>query len=197
MFTLANVRIAFLTVCILVSGCLSGCGNTLYFMEGTKTALAVEVSASSPEPVALTAGYKRTIATLVPPREGDTAGANRNAKGEALSLISRFQLKYDQDDDVRLENLFVTGAAARVIGSSVEATNALMVSSTFSNEHTQEVITCWLKEDETNSRQAAFQQWVQDYGLIVSATMVHYGTKYQGVRETAIQELDINCAEDG
>ena len=169
---------------------LSGCGNTLYFMEGTKGALAVEVSASSPEPVALTAGYKRTIASIVPPRK---TGERSGSDGEALSLLSRFQLAYDPDNNAVVENVFVTGKAATSIGASVQATEALLSSAMFSSDPSQETISCWLESDRDGTRAERFRSWVAASGAGGSATSVRFGTGFRNFREAAIEALSIEC----
>ena len=104
---------------------LSGCGNTLFFAERTKAGLSAEFNATAPEPVELTAGYKRTIATLVPPKDPDTTEEGEH-KGEALSLVSTFRLAYDRSNNVSVTNFFVTGGAADTIGSSPKAVDALI-----------------------------------------------------------------------
>ena len=116
---------------VLLSGCSllwSGCANELIFMERTKAAVSVDFATNPAEPVEVTAGYKRTILAMVPPKQPTSDYANPRSvhQGEALSLISSFDLQYKRDDtELVVKNGFVSGKAASIIAKKPAEVDAL------------------------------------------------------------------------
>jgi len=118
---------------ILLSGCSllwSGCANELIFMERTKAAVSVDFATNPAEPMEVTAGYKRTILAMVPPKQPTSDYANPQSvhKGEALSLISTFGLEYEQQKqgvELVVKNGFASGKAASKIATKPAEVDAL------------------------------------------------------------------------
>ena len=113
---------------VLLLFALAGCetDNQIAFYERAQTAIAVGFSPSAtvPEPVELSVAYKREVYAVIPPvRDGDDDGVR-----EAKSLISNYDVKAGafwkggEDDDLTISNGFATGAAAKKIAQSPEAT---------------------------------------------------------------------------
>jgi len=117
-----------LAAIILLSACSllwSGCANELIFMERTKAAIAVDFATNPAEPVEVTAGYKRTILAMVPPKQ-PASDSQSVHQGEALSLISTFDLQYNNNDtELVVKNGFVGGKAASTIANQPGGVNAL------------------------------------------------------------------------
>jgi hypothetical protein len=105
---------------------LAGCetDNQIAFYERAQTAIAVGFSPSAtvPEPVELSVAYKREVYAVIPPVY------DQNGVREAKSLISNYDVKAGafwkggEDDDLTISNGFATGAAAKKIAQSPEAT---------------------------------------------------------------------------
>ena len=113
---------------VLLSGCSllwSGCANELIFMERTKAAIAVDFATNPAEPVEVTAGYKRTILAMVPPKQ-PASDSQSVHQGEALSLISTFDLQYNNNDtELVVKNGFVGGKAASIIAKELAEIDTL------------------------------------------------------------------------
>jgi len=112
-------------IILLSSGSLlwSGCANELIFMERTKAAIAVDFATNPAEPVEVTAGYKRTILAMVPPKQ-PASDSQSVHQGEALSLISTFDLQYN-DTELVVKNGFVGGKAASIIAKELAEIDTL------------------------------------------------------------------------
>jgi hypothetical protein len=109
-------RTAVTVAAVVVSGAmLTACSpNAATFYEGTRLAFVTEYNAASGQPVNLTFGYKRRIVAIVPPQR---RGADENSphKGEALSLISTFEVEPggpQVGDGLVIRNVFASGGAA-------------------------------------------------------------------------------------
>jgi hypothetical protein len=105
---------------------LAGCQETLVFFEQTAFKLGISVNEEPPVPLEVTVGLKRRVVAISPPRQPlqtDEAG-NRRPDGEAVSLLSRFDVDYDPDQTdsaspgnpfagkLRIISAFASGEAA-------------------------------------------------------------------------------------
>jgi hypothetical protein len=112
----------FLAAAVTSGGCVT---NAATFYEGTRFALVTEYNPASGQPVSLSLGYKRRIAAIVPPQEGEEApagpGQGAGHKGEALSLVSTFDVEAGGagiGDGLVIKNTFAAGMAARRLTES-------------------------------------------------------------------------------
>ena len=111
---------------------LTACApRALYFHESTKVAFAANYNTSDSQPVSTSFGYKRRIVAVVPaqereiPAEGNERdGTNR---GEALSLVSKFNVRAGTGEGVTITNNFASGMAARLMTRSAGSPAALNV----------------------------------------------------------------------
>ena len=113
---------------------LSACApKALYFHESTKVAFAADYNVSDTQPLATSLGYKRRIVAVVPAQERNIpdGGTERNGtnSGEALSLVSKFNVRAGAHEGIVITNNFASGMAARIMtrsAGSPEALNVLM-----------------------------------------------------------------------
>jgi hypothetical protein len=99
---------------------VAGCADTLVYGERTSFDLAIGVNEAIALPISVNAGFHRTAAALVPPREGVVRSPDGKtvAKGEAVSMISGFRLAYAEDDaslfggKLTIQSQFASGFAA-------------------------------------------------------------------------------------
>ena len=85
---------------ILALPLLGGCQETLVFFEQTAFKLGISVNEEPPVPLEVTVGLKRRVVAISPPKkplQTNEAGGRR-ADGEAVSLLSRFDVIYTPDD---------------------------------------------------------------------------------------------------
>lgn len=111
---------------------LNACApRALYFHESTKVAFAADYTTSDSQPLSTSFGYKRRIVAVVPSQERriPQGGTERNATnaGEALSLVSKFNVRAGASDGVAITNNFASGMAARLMTRSVGSPDALNV----------------------------------------------------------------------
>lgn len=111
---------------------LTACApRALYFHETTKVAFAAAYNTSDSQPLATSFGYKRRIVAVVPSQERDVpeGGNERSAtnRGEALSLVSKFNVRAGTSDGIVITNNFASGMAARIMTGSVRSPAALNV----------------------------------------------------------------------
>lgn len=119
-----------------LSAALSLCAcapKALYFHESTKVAFAADYNTSDTQPLATSFGYKRRIVAVVPAQERviPVGGTERNGTntGEALSLVSKFNVRASTSEGIVITNNFASGMAARIMTRSVgspESLNVLM-----------------------------------------------------------------------
>ena len=124
-----SVSIAVLTVWGMA---LSACSDTLVYGERTGFNLAIEVNQDPETPVNVNAGLRRTIVGVVPPRstESDGKGGSKS-KGEAVSMISGFDLTDDTQDNqlnrgLQIQTQFASGQAATIVSSKPETAAAIV-----------------------------------------------------------------------
>lgn len=118
---------------IIALGFNSCAPRALYFHETTKVGFAADYNTSDSQPLATSFGFKRRIVAVVPTQErvipdggSETDGTNR---GEALSLVSKFNVRAGTAEGIAITNNFASGMAARIMthnGGPAESVNAVM-----------------------------------------------------------------------
>jgi hypothetical protein len=96
-----------------------GCAPAVFFHESTKVAIAAEYKPDPSEPLSANFGLKRRIVAVVPVQEPATGDEKAN-KGEALSLVSRFEVRgtlrnKTGEEPLTIINNFASGTAARLL----------------------------------------------------------------------------------
>lgn len=109
-------HISFLALVILV---LSGCSSALIY-ETEKVAISIEARSDPSQPISGTFGAKQRVALVLPGKE---SGIGK--PGEALSVVSYFNLDLDtgdglNDDGLVIDTVLLTGEAASQFQSSDE-----------------------------------------------------------------------------
>lgn len=109
-----------------------GCApNAIMFHETSKVGFNTQYQPDSSQPVNVTLGYKRRIVAVVPSRDAEKRDTYEivtfedkvtkqkmevfRPKGEALSMVSRFDVVAKPNEGVAITNYFATGFAARVL----------------------------------------------------------------------------------
>lgn len=106
---------------LLLPVSLAGCENNLIFMERSGFNLSIGVNDNPVTPVQVNAGMMRSIVALVP---GRGKAENGQPSGEAVSLISGYDLRYDEQDSgffndkLTIRSQFASGAAAKTIAAA-------------------------------------------------------------------------------
>lgn len=127
------MRLHFLPLITLAAALsLSACApKALYFHESTKVAFAATYNTSDSQPLSTSFGYKRRIVAVVPAQEREipVGGTERNAtnSGEALSLVSKFNVRSGAKEGVVITNNFASGMAARTLTRSPGSADSLSV----------------------------------------------------------------------
>ena len=99
---------------------LSACApQALFFHESTKVAFAADYNTSDTQPLATSFGYKRRIVAVVPAQERDVPAEGGERRGtnreEALSLVSKFNVRAGTQEGIIITNNFASGMAARML----------------------------------------------------------------------------------
>lgn len=117
-----------LTAALSLSACAP---RALFFHESTKVAFAADYNTSDTQPIATSFGYKRRIVAVVPGQERiiPEGGSERTGtnSGEALSLVSKFNVRAGTSEGVVITNNFASGMAARNMTRSAGSPAALNV----------------------------------------------------------------------
>jgi hypothetical protein len=104
---------------------LPACQRTLVFTEQAAFKLGIEVNDDPTTPVDVTAGLKRSVVSVTPPREPlvEAEGGGSRAEGEAVSTLAWFDLAYEPADSpftgtLTIRTSFASGLAAiaKVVG---------------------------------------------------------------------------------
>ena len=105
--------------------------KALYFHESTKVAFAADYNSSDSQPLSSSFGYKRRIVAVVPAQKRivPDGATERNAtnSGEALSLVSKFNVRAGSKDGVVITNNFASGIAARILTQNAGSPDSLNV----------------------------------------------------------------------
>jgi hypothetical protein len=107
-----------LGIAIMGMGCVNG--NTLYFHESAKLGFSAEIKPDMSEPVSTHIGFKRRVAAVIPPKN-PAENDGEIHKGEALSLLSVFDVYAHWAKGVVVQSNFASGKAAKKMA---EGTNA-------------------------------------------------------------------------
>lgn len=99
---------------------LSACApQALFFHESTKVAFAADYNTSDTQPLATSFGFKRRIVAVVPAQERDVPAEGGERRGtnreEALSLVSKFNVRAGAREGIIITNHFASGMAARML----------------------------------------------------------------------------------
>ena len=119
---------------VLIGVSLAGCSDTLVFMERTSVSIAsVNLNENAGEPLELNFGLRRSIVTFAPPVGGvEILERELVPEGDAVSMLSGFQLAYYRPDDesisadLSIATQFVSGRAASSLAMSPKATGELL-----------------------------------------------------------------------
>jgi hypothetical protein len=128
MMTNGRVRQAAIAAAISMS-ILSGCScvrNALVYYEGAKVGFTAEYKPDSSQPVKAHLGFERRVVTLVPPEnpltEEERDDPDKVSNGDALAVVSTFDVVATATEGVEVHNYVATGRAAAVLTApSVEA----------------------------------------------------------------------------
>lgn len=114
-----------LAALILASLSLVGCDRHMVFAERTGVNMLVSVGQDVDRPLNVNAGVERRILAFSPPTKGFTYTDNgrKQAKGDAASLLSGFEMQYKKgsdpfDGEVSVSTQFASGMAAREAAES-------------------------------------------------------------------------------
>ena len=122
---------------LVLSGLAStGCAqNALLFHETTKFSFTAEYKPDSSQPLSSSLGYKRRIVAVVPPKEPVSQEHANNPqathKGEALSLVSTFDVEAKGVLGVTIKNYIASGRAATAMTSQDDAKAAASIRALF------------------------------------------------------------------
>lgn len=131
-------------IAVLLTLTSMGCAqNALFFHETTKFSFTAEYKPDSSQPLNSSLGYKRRIVAVVPPQE-PVSGADVDKpeavhKGEALSLVSTFDVEAKGILGATISNYFASGMAARTMTAGTDAQAAASIRSLFAPATLREV----------------------------------------------------------
>ena len=156
------------------------CERTMVFGESTGLNIGVSVDAAKGTPVEVNTGFKRQVVGIVPSsqnRQGD------RTKGEATSMISRFEIGHQGGADtnefnnkVTIRSAFASGeAAVNVIGNdkateivnSILGPTPLVASRDPENVSTRSALGNFISKSDAN--QSLYLTLAQKYNLTVPA----------------------------
>lgn len=148
-----------------------GCApNAIMFHETSKVGFNTQYQPDSSQPVNVTFGYKRRIVAVVPSRDAEKRDTYEivtfedkvtkqkmevfRPKGEALSMVSRFDVVAKPNEGVAITNYFATGFAARVLtGENTEQDVAKGVKALLAAPATLNAV-----DENTQNRKVALMQ---------------------------------------
>ena len=109
-----------------------GCSRTLVFAEREGVNLAINASAARTPPLEVNFGYNRIVGTTVPPVAQDGQGTASQPRGQAVNMVSGFQVLSATIDpaepanvDVTISSQFASGRAATEIANNASAVAAI------------------------------------------------------------------------
>ena len=183
------------------AGMVGGCGqNALLFHETTKFSFSAEYKPDSSQPMSTSLGYKRRIAAIVPPKE-PVAEADRDKpeavhKGEALSLVSLFDVDGQGVLGAKIRNYFASGMAAqKMTGNKTQAAASIgaLLETKYGPDERSKCILAWLSFDQ--KRRNLLVNWMKKNQIPGGPTEMIYSHEYSTQRQKAVQdqELSISC----
>jgi hypothetical protein len=110
-----RVRAALLVVSAILG---AGCSDTLFYGESTEFNLAIHVNDNPQQPLEVNMGLKRHVGQVTPPVATAQNESGTAAVGEAVSTLSGFRLRYEENTanvllgDLYIRTQFATGGAA-------------------------------------------------------------------------------------
>ena len=96
----------------------TGCSDTLFYGESTEFNLAIHVNDNPQQPLEVNMGLKRHVGQVTPPVATAQNESGTAAVGEAVSTLSGFRLRYEENTanvllgDLYIRTQFATGGAA-------------------------------------------------------------------------------------
>lgn len=180
-------------LCAIAALLLPAC-STLMYAEQTGFNLSVKVNSDKSHPLSTNAGFERNVVTIAPPKGDDS----QEKPGEAVSMLSFFDLKYEKDDEqpllskLTIQTRFASGGATDQFADDAPATRALFSASTstFTETGTTKRISDWLKLDQDRNL-PALKQWVGANCPEVGLTALRFDAGSEALRDRAIRALDI------
>jgi hypothetical protein len=134
MGTVQPCRLSRVVVLALVAALAGGCTNTLFYGESTEFNLAIHLNDNPQQPLELNMGLKRHAGQVTPPIATEQNEAGTAAVGEAVTTLSGFRLRYQDDsnsisplsNDLYIRTQFATGAAAAELAKNpIEAVKVM------------------------------------------------------------------------
>ncbi|MBA4100490.1 MAG: hypothetical protein C0484_27415 [Rhodospirillum sp.] len=118
-------RFAQVAVLMTVATFGAGCTNTLFYGESTEFDLAIHFNDNPQQPLEVNIGLKRHVGQVTPPVATSQNESGTAAVGEAVSTLSGFRLRYEEDatggplnNDLYIRTQFATGAAAATLAKN-------------------------------------------------------------------------------
>jgi hypothetical protein len=167
---------AWAAILVIATFFLNGCENNLLFMERTGFNLSIRVNNDPTTPVEVNAGLKRSVVAAVPPTGDPVKTENgTRANGEAVSLISGYDLSYDESKSslfagtLTIRTQFASGGAATAVaGDPTVVAMIADTSGTFSfDDAAKKLRAFWKPDGKTidSGNQKKISDWMQRYGL--------------------------------
>jgi hypothetical protein len=112
----------------------AGCTQTLVFLEDSSFKLGISVNDDPTTPLEVTAGVRRKVLSVTPPKEPMQTGPDGKSmvSGEPVNLVSRFDVRYAEGGagpfggTLRITNSFASGEAARTVAGDKTAMSAIL-----------------------------------------------------------------------
>lgn len=121
MQTIHHRQFAAISLLATVTLLLAGCGNTLFYGEKTAFSMAIHLNDNPQTPVEVNIGLKRHVGEIAPPVATEAQAGNDVPVGEAVSSLSGFRLRYEENPnnillgDLYIRTQFASGIAATIL----------------------------------------------------------------------------------
>ena len=188
-----NKNIIYILLIFVSFGIFSGCSNTLIYGEQSGFNLSVKVDPKQSSPIKVNAGLERTVVTNAPPKETD----NGEAKGEAASMFSNFNLLYDEETGplqgkLTIQTRFASGGAALAIADDPDLVEKVVAkrSDPYANTDSTKRIGKWIAADRANNL-PKLRSWVATELPGTSLLDFRLLHDYEQQRKLAINDLNI------
>lgn len=103
---------------------VTACQDTLFYGENTAFNLAIHLNDNPQTPIEVNTGLKRHVGQVTPPVATEQNEGKTAAVGEAVTTLSGFRLRYEEDDtsvllgDLYIRTQFATGEAASLLADN-------------------------------------------------------------------------------
>jgi hypothetical protein len=110
-----------LAALLFLAALSAGCGNTLFYGEKTAFSMAIHLNDNPQTPVEVNMGLKRHVGEIAPPVATEEQAGNDVPVGEAVSSLSGFRLRYEENPnnillgDLYIRTQFASGIAATIL----------------------------------------------------------------------------------